>query len=320
MANKLFNYGLVSRNFCRLVPSAKLIPSSGYVLQSSCKRRFYSTENKLEGEDVVVSYIDASDEPSESMGVIAVLALNRPRAWNTFSRNLVAMFANTVQTIKFDRNVRTFIICSTTPGIFCAGADLKERAKMKESEVGPFVARGRALISELENLPMPVIAALDGGAYGGGMEMALGCDLRIASTTAKLGLTETKLGIIPGGGGTQRLPRIIGAGRAKEMIFTGKVVDGVEAERIGLVNYCVEQNKDGTAAYDKAIEIAKQICQNGPIGVKMAKFAISKGSEVDLRSGLAIEEACYAQVIPTKDRMIALKAFREKKRPIFTGE
>ncbi|XP_006823942.2 methylglutaconyl-CoA hydratase, mitochondrial-like [Saccoglossus kowalevskii] len=254
------------------------------------------------------------------MGQIVVFAMNRPHVKNALGVNLVKMLVESLEKVKYDKSVRTLIVSSNVPGIFCAGGDLKERKAMPVNDVGPLVTRGRKIVGEFENLPMPVIAALDGGAYGGGLEIALACDFRIASTTAKMALTETKLGIIPGGGGTQRLPRTIGKGLAKEMIFTGKAVDGNQAEKMGLVNYAVEQNKDGTAAYIKAIKLAKEICANGPIGVKMAKIAINKGTEVDLQTGLAIEEACYAQVIPTKDRMIALKAFSEKRRPIFTGE
>lgn len=125
---------------------------------------------------------------------------------------------------------------------------------------------------------------------------------------------------ILGAGGTQRLPRVIGLARAKELIFTGKILDGAEASEIGLVNRVVEQNKAGDAAYHKALELADEIVPNGPVGVRMAKISISRGLQVDLSTGLAIEEACYAQVIPTKDRLEGLNAFREKRPPRYTGE
>lgn len=202
----------------------------------------------------------------------------------------------------------------------CTGADLKERAKMHQSEVGPFVSKARALISELGNLPMPTIAAIDGAALGGGLEMALSCDIRIASNNAKLGLTETKLAIIPGAGGTQRLPRAIGVALAKELIFAARAIDGTEAKRLGLVSHAVEQNKSGDAAYLRALDLAREFNPNGPIAIRMAKLAINQGIEVDLNTGLAIEEACYAQVIPTKDRLEGLAAFKEKRPPRFKGE
>ncbi|XP_071321665.1 methylglutaconyl-CoA hydratase, mitochondrial isoform X2 [Trachinotus anak] len=230
------------------------------------------------------------------------------------------MMFEAVEDIKKNNKVRSVILCSLAPGIFCAGADLKERAKMHQSEVGPFVSKARALITELGNLPVPTIAAIDGAALGGGLEMALACDIRIASNTAKMGLVETKLAIIPGAGGTQRLPRVIGVSLAKELIFAARVVDGTEAYRLGLVSNSVEQNKSGDAAYLQALQLAREINPQGPIAIRMAKLAINQGIEVDLSTGLAIEEACYAQVIPTKDRLEGLAAFKEKRRPHYKGE
>ena len=135
---------------------------------------------------------------------------------------------------------------------------------------------------------------------GGGLEIALACDIRVASNSTKMGLVETKLAIIPGAGGSQRLPRLVGVPLAKELIFTGRILDGCQAHKIGLVNHVVDQNKDSDAAYRRAIQLAQEICCNGPIAVRMAKLAINYGSEVDLSTGLAFEETCYAQVIPTK--------------------
>ncbi|XP_063848317.1 methylglutaconyl-CoA hydratase, mitochondrial-like isoform X1 [Scylla paramamosain] len=251
---------------------------------------------------------------------IAVFGLNRPQAKNAISKNLLKEFKEGIDNVRHDRSVRVVLLRSMVPGVFCAGADLKERAKMKPEEVGPFVTKARACISDLENLPMPVIVALDGVALGGGLEIALACDLRVAATTTKMGLVETKLAIIPGAGGTQRLPRVVGSAKAKELIFTAAIVNGEEGEEIGLVNYVVPQNETGDAAYLRSLELAKKIIPNGPIGVKMAKVAISRGMEVDLSTGLSIEEACYAQVIPTKDRIEGLTAFREKRTPNYKGE
>lgn len=269
---------------------------------------------KVEQQDLVVDYLDG-----DQSGIV-VFGLNRPAAKNSFSKNLVAELCNAVDAVKFDKAVRVVIVKSTTPGIFCAGADLKERAKMPANLVGAFVGKARQLISDLENLPMPVIAALDGHALGGGLEMALACDLRVASENAKLGLVETKLAIIPGAGGTQRLPRIVGSALAKELIFTARVMDGKYAGDIGLVNHCVPQNENGNAAFVRALQLAEEILPNGPVGVQMAKKAINKGIDVDIGTAMAIEEACYAQVIPTKDRLEGLAAFKEKRRPSYTGE
>lgn len=266
------------------------------------------------GPDVVVEKLTGDCEG------ITVFGFNRPAAKNSISKNLMKELKEAIDGVRHDSSVRVVLLRSMVPGVFCAGADLKERAKMKPEEVGPFVTKARAMISDFENLPMPVIVALDGAALGGGLEIALACDLRVAADTTKMGLVETKLAIIPGAGGTQRLPRIVGAAKAKELIFTAAIINGKEGEDIGLVNYVVPQNETKDAAYLKSVELAKKIIPNGPIGVKMAKVAISRGIEVDLSTGLSIEEACYAQVIPTKDRIEGLTAFREKRTPNYKGE
>ncbi|KAJ8287282.1 hypothetical protein GJAV_G00049760 [Gymnothorax javanicus] len=275
--------------------------------------RQYSSDAKL-GDDLCVRYLDGEDSG------IVVFGINRPKAKNSISKNLVKMLSDAVDAVKGNNKVRTVILCSLVPGIFCAGADLKERAKMHQSEVGPFVSRARALIMEFGNLPMPTIAAVDGAALGGGLELALACDIRVAATTAKMGLVETKLAIIPGAGGTQRLPRVVGVSLAKELIFAARMVDGTEAQTIGLVSHAVEQNKSGDAAYRRALDLAREFLPQGPIAVRMAKLAINQGIEVDLATGMAIEEACYAQVIPTKDRIEGLTAFKEKRTPRYKGE
>ncbi|KAK3585870.1 hypothetical protein CHS0354_038402 [Potamilus streckersoni] len=269
-----------------------------------------------------------SQSPSEEFSLdylrghqegIAVFSFKRHTAKNAISRSLLNQLREAMDTVKFDNSLRVVILRSEVQGVFCAGADLKERATMKVEEVGPFVSKLRGSLSELENLPIPTIAALDGAALGGGLEIALACDMRIAASKAKLGLVETKLAIIPGGGGTQRLTRIVGPSIAKELIFTARIIDGSEAHRIGLVNHVVEQNDKDDAAYLRALKLAEEIVPQGPIALKMAKLAISKGSEVDIESGLKFEEACYAQVIPTKDRLEGLQAFKEKRPPVFKG-
>ncbi|XP_035247639.1 methylglutaconyl-CoA hydratase, mitochondrial [Anguilla anguilla] len=276
-------------------------------------RRQYSSDAKS-GDDLCVRYLDGEDSG------IVVFGINRPKAKNAISKNLVKMMSEAVDAVKGNNKVRTVILCSLVPGIFCAGADLKERAKMHQSEVGPFVSKARTLITELGNLPMPTIAAIDGAALGGGLEMALACDIRVAATTARMGLVETKLAIIPGAGGTQRLPRAVGVSLAKELIFAARVLDGAEAQTLGLVSHAVEQNKSGDGAYRRALDLAREFLPQGPIAIRMAKLAINQGIEVDLATGLAIEEACYAQVIPTKDRIEGLTAFKEKRPPRFKGE
>lgn len=251
---------------------------------------------------------------------IAVCSMTRPKAKNAFGRNLSNKLKEALDTVKFDKTLTVMIIRSGVPGIFSAGADLKERLSMPEQEVGPFVTGLRQMTIDLTDLPIPTIAALDGAALGGGLEFALSCDLRVAASVAKLGQVETRLAIMPGAGGTQRLARIAGTAVAKDLIFTARVVDGNAAFRLGVVNYVVEQNEAGDAAFQRSLQLAEQIAQNGPVALRMAKMAINKGSEVDLTSGLAFEQAYYAQTIHTKDRMEGIRAFNEKRRPQFKGE
>ncbi|XP_037654363.1 methylglutaconyl-CoA hydratase, mitochondrial isoform X1 [Choloepus didactylus] len=276
-------------------------------------RRGYSSEVKAEDE-LRLRYLE-----EENRGIV-VLGINRAYAKNALSKNLVKMLSKAVDALKSDKKVRTIIIRSEVPGIFCAGADLKERVKMHSSEVGPFVSKARAVINEIANLPVPTIAAIDGLALGGGLELALACDVRVAASSAKMGLVETKLAIIPGAGGTQRLPRAIGMSLAKELIFSARVLDGHEAKAIGLISHVLEQNQEGDAAYKKALDLAQEFLPQGPVAMRVAKLAINQGMEVDLVTGLAIEEACYAQTIPTKDRLEGLLAFKEKRPPRYKGE
>ncbi|XP_027811218.1 methylglutaconyl-CoA hydratase, mitochondrial isoform X1 [Marmota monax] len=277
------------------------------------QRRGYSSEAKTEDE-LRVRHLEEEDRG------IVVLGINRAYGKNSLSKNLIKMLSKAVDALKSDKKVRTIIIRSEVPGIFCAGADLKERAKMHSSEVGPFVSKIRAVINDIANLPVPTIAAIDGLALGGGLELALACDIRVAASSAKMGLVETKLAIIPGGGGTQRLPRAIGMSLAKELIFSARVLDGQEAKAVGLISHVLEQNQEGDAAYRKALGLAREFLPQGPVAMRVAKLAINQGMEVDLVTGLAIEEACYAQTIPTKDRLEGLLAFKEKRPPRYKGE
>lgn len=269
---------------------------------------------KATGNEVIVERLDGKHKG------ITVLGLNRPEGKNSFSRGLVESFSSILADLKRDNQSRVVILKSTTPGIFCAGADLKERKNMTQDEVNIFVTNLRELLISIEQLPMPVIAALDGAALGGGFEMALACDLRTAADTTKLGLVETRLAIIPGAGGTQRLPRMLSPALAKELIFTARVFNGKEAKEMGVVNHVVPQNETKDAAYQRALSLAEEILPNGPVGVRMAKLAIDKGLQVDLSTGYSIEEVCYAQVIPTKDRLEGLQAFAEKRTPVYKGE
>ena len=253
---------------------------------------------------------------SKNVEGIAVITLNRPEAANALSLQILNEFAEILNQLKYDQSVRCVIITGKGEKVFCAGADLKERAKMDPIQVRKTLESIRRVMNQLEALPMPVIAAINGVALGGGTELLLASDFRVASEHAKFGLTETALGIIPGAGGTQRLPRLIGKGRAKELIFTARMITAEEAERIGLVEYVVAAE----VLMDKVFEIAGEIVCNGPIAVSQAKLAINKGVDVDLQTGLVIEQAAYEITIPTKDRLEGLIAFKEKRKPVFKGE
>uniref|UniRef100_A0A1Q3F0Q2 Putative methylglutaconyl-coa hydratase mitochondrial n=1 Tax=Culex tarsalis TaxID=7177 RepID=A0A1Q3F0Q2_CULTA len=280
-----------------------------------CRPLIRTLSTPSSAQELQLTYLTEEDKQG-----IAVLGLNRAKARNSFSKSLVNQMLDSIDVLAHDKNVRVVILRSLVPGIFCAGADLKERATMSPQDVGRFVSKLRQMMSSIEQLPAPVIAAIDGPALGGGLEMALACDMRVVAGNVKLGLVETKLGIIPGAGGTQRLPRILNPAIAKELIFTARQITGEEAKELGIVNYAVKPNDGGDAAYKKALQLAMEIVPNGPVGVRMAKKAIDKGLQVDLATGCAIEEACYAQIIPTKDRLEGLKAFAEKRKPKFIGE
>ncbi|MCP8970352.1 enoyl-CoA hydratase [Ectobacillus ponti] len=247
---------------------------------------------------------------------IAKLTLNRPGQANALSLALLEELQAALQDIRANRDVRVVILTGAGEKAFCAGADLKERAGMTEEQVRQAVAVIRSTINLVENLPQPVIAAINGVALGGGTELSLACDFRIAAEAATLGLTETSLAIIPGAGGTQRLPRLIGLGRAKELIFTARRVTAAEAEQYGLVEYVVP----AAELESKATALAERIAANGPVAVRLAKQAIAKGMETDLQTGLELEWQAYEGVIGTSDRLEGLQAFKEKRKPVYKGE
>lgn len=252
----------------------------------------------------------------ETTDGIAVLTLNRPDVMNALNFELLRALKDNIHRIRFEPDIRVVIITGAGEKAFCAGADLKERAGLSEAQVREFIFTIRNLFSDIEQLNKPVIAAVNGIALGGGTEMALASDIRLAARHAVMGLTETRLAIIPGGGGTQRLPRLVGRGMAKELIFTGRRVEADEALRIGLVNRVCEK---GTLI-DECRRMAAMICEAGPIAVEQAKYAINHGMETEIQTGLAIESNAYRVTIPTEDRLEGLAAFREKRKPVFKGK
>ncbi|KAL0314006.1 UNVERIFIED_CONTAM: putative enoyl-CoA hydratase 2, mitochondrial [Sesamum angustifolium] len=242
--------------------------------------------------------------------------LERPATKNAIGKDMLRGLQYAFEVVNKDSAAKVLMICSSAPKVFCAGADLKERKTMSPSEVQNFVHSLRSTFSYLEELYIPTIAVIEGAALGGGLEMALSCDLRICGEDAVLGLPETGLAIIPGAGGTQRLPRLVGKSKAKELIFTGQKIGGRDAMSMGLVNYCVAAGE----ARAKALEIARDINQKGPLAIRMAKRAIDGGVELDMASALALEEDCYEQLLHTEDRLEGLAAFAERRKPNYKGE
>ncbi|MEX1312848.1 MAG: enoyl-CoA hydratase-related protein [Desulfotignum sp.] len=251
----------------------------------------------------------------EEKNQAVILTLNRPAVMNCLNFDLLYALRDEIEALQFSDTIRCVIITGAGEKAFCAGADLKERATLTQDQVKQFIVTIRNLLTAIQNLKMPVISAVNGIALGGGTEIALASDIRIASDTAVMGLTETRLAIIPGGGGTQRLPRIIGVAKAKELIFTGRRVDAKEALDIGLVNAVAPPEK----LMHTCLDMAAMIAETGPIAVEMAKYAIDKGIETDLATGLAIESNAYRVTIPTEDRIEGLTAFREKRKPVYKG-
>ncbi len=252
---------------------------------------------------------------SELQDGVAIITLNRPEVMNSFNFALLHALAEKIADIRFDPLVRVVIITGAGDRAFCSGADLKERATLPPIKVKEYIFTIRNLFTAIEQLNKPVIAAVNGVALGGGTELALASDIRVASGTATMGLTETRLAIIPGAGGTQRLPRLVGKGKAKELIFTGKRIGAAEAEKIGLVNkVCAPE-----ILIDTCRQMASEICETGPVAVEQAKYAINYGMETDLSTGLAIESNAYWVCIPTEDRLEGLAAFREKRKPVYKG-
>lgn len=247
---------------------------------------------------------------------IATVTINRPESLNCFDYETLTTLEEMVDDLKFNRDVRVVIFTGAGEKAFSAGADLKERRTLNEKEVRRNVGKIRDVFTKIEELPQPTIAAVNGVALGGGLELALACDFRYAVSGVLLGLTEVSWGIIPGAGGTQRLTRLIGTSRAKELIFTARKITSEEAYELGIVNKVVERE----SLLPLSMQLAQEILRNAPLAVTQAKYAIHYGSAVDLKTGLAIETKAYEIIIPTTDRVEALQAFQEKRAPVFKGE
>lgn len=261
-----------------------------------------------------------SDDPVllvERRDHIEIWTLNRPRALNAFNKPLLlALNAECARLeARIDAAPRVVVIAGAGGRAFSAGADLKERKAMPADEVPAFVSLIGGTFDRIARQAIPFIAAVDGFAFGGGMELALACDVRVLGPSASLGLTEVRLAIIPGAGGTQRLPRLVGLGRAKDLILTGRRIDRDEAFRIGLAERVADEGR----TLEVALEVAGAMATAGPVAVRAAKSAIDGGMGLTMADGLSHERACYDRTLETVDRVEALAAFAERRPPVFLG-
>lgn len=247
---------------------------------------------------------------------VAVVMFTRAEAANALSVQMLQEINEALEAIHYDRSIRAVIVTGEGEKAFCAGADLKERKGMNEEETRKTIALIGKTVNRFESLAQPVIAAINGVAFGGGLELALACDIRMASSTAKMGLTETALGIIPGAGGTQRLPRLIGMGKAKELIYTARRLSAEEAYQYGIIEHIVEPQD----LLEQAKELAREIAKNAPLSLIQAKTAINQGMQTDISTGLQIESLAYSRLLHTEDRLEGLKAFQEKRSPVYSGK
>lgn len=252
----------------------------------------------------------------ENQDGLAILTLNRPEKMNALSLNLCTEVLEAIELVKGDSSVRLLIITGAGNKAFSAGADLKERKTMTLDQLKQHNQKIFGIAFNLENLHIPTLAVINGYALAGGLEIALGCDLRVASESAQMGLPETTLGILPAGGGTQRLPRLIGKTRAKELIFTGRRMSAREAERIGLINKVVPQE----ILMKEALELAQTIKANAPLAISGAKQAINIGYETDIQTGFILERQIQYGLYTSKDWQEGLAAFHEKRKPLYRGE
>lgn len=252
----------------------------------------------------------------EQKNGMATITLNRPDAMNAFNYQMLSELGQTAEALRINPDVRVVVIRGAGDKAFSVGADLKERKMLTEQQVKRNIYKIGEVFSAIEALPQPVIAELNGHAFGGGMELALACDFRMADRGAKMGLTETSLAIIPGAGGTQRLPRIVGEAKAMELILTAKRFTGADAYDYGLLTKAVDKD----ALHNEVMTLAEAMLANGPIALQQAKYAIKAGMNADLQTGLKIERKAYEMTIPTEDRVEALIAFSEKRKPVFKGK
>jgi enoyl-CoA hydratase len=252
----------------------------------------------------------------EKKDTVGILTVNRPDKLNAISNELTEELEQLLDEIENDSQLRVLVITGAGDKAFVAGADINELVE-RDASMGREVSRFRQkLFARIENLPVPVIAAVNGYALGGGLELAIACNIRVASEKAQFGAPEVKLGIIPGDGGTQRLPRLVGLGRAMEMVLTGDFIDAQEAFRIGLVNRVVPHEE----LMESVMRLAQKIASRPPLAVKYAKEAVNRSQEGDTASGFALESYLHALACTTEDKKEGVSAFLEKRKGEFKGK
>jgi methylglutaconyl-CoA hydratase len=252
----------------------------------------------------------------EQQGGVAIWTIDRADRANALSRPTLLAFGKLAREATQNPSIRAIVITGAGDKAFCAGADLKERQGMSDNDVRVQVGLYRTELGPLDRSPKPVVAAINGAALGGGLELALCCDLSVAAAHAQLGLPETSLGIIPGAGGTQRLPRIVGEARAKEMILLARRLTADEALAWGLVNRVTPAGK---SVVEDALEWIRPIAEGAPIAQGAALEAIDRSFDATLELGMELERVSYDRTIVSEDRREALAAFAEKRKPRFQG-
>lgn len=246
----------------------------------------------------------------EKKGHVGIIKISRPKALNALNSQTLKEIDQAIDMVSIDRDIYCLVITGEGEKAFVAGADISEMKDMNVFDARNFGLLGNKVFRKIELLDMPVIAAVNGFALGGGCELSLCCDIRIASENAKFGQPEVGLGITPGFGGTQRLARVVGMARAKEMIFTASTINAEEAMRIGLVNKVVPKEN----LLDEAMAIAEKIAKNAPIAVKLSKTAINRGMQSDVDTALNYESEVFAQCFASNDQKDAMTAFVEKRK------
>lgn len=252
----------------------------------------------------------------EKKDKIGLITINRPQVLNALNSEVLEELDSLLDQISGDESIYVVILTGAGEKSFVAGADIAQMRSFTPQQARYFAKLGQKVLSKIERIPQPVIAAVNGFALGGGCELAMACDFRIASTKAKFGQPEVGLGVTAGFGGTQRLPRLVGKGMAAELLYTGDMIDAQEAFRIGLVNRVVEPEQLIT----KAIEIAERIASKGKLAVFYSKAALNEGLNMDLERALAYEAEMFALCFTTSDQKEGMDAFLNKRKPEFKGE